>query len=152
MRAACLNLPCATLLRGSLHPLSIVAFLRPCTHHSTNEVSVQPTTQKTAKNPTDRQTDQVPDPDSGQVVPVREPTRNCTSKFACVLRPLFHVIGTRSLHIGAQGTPMSTLAARAFSNAKRAVGGSRWMQVRKIDHFLGLFFPVPSRVVCVRVC
>jgi hypothetical protein len=44
---------------------------------------------------------------------------------------------------------MSTLAALAFSNAKRVVGGSRWIPVRKIDHFLGLFFPVPSRVVCV---
>ena len=108
--------PAPLFLRGSLQPLSIVAFFSDRFGRLLQNDGFQ----RAAHNPENREkpnrpTDQVPDPDSGQVVPVREPTRNCTTKF--VVGPLFHVIGTRSLHIGAQGMVMSTLAKQAISDS-----------------------------------
>ena len=97
---------------------------------------------KTDRNP-DQKPNQTKPTDRPNPVqdPGREPTPNCTTKFSRV-----------TCSRRAQGSTMSTLVARAIRDPERAVGGSRWIPDRKIDHFMGLFFPVPSRVVCARVC
>ena len=159
-------------LRGPLHPLSIVAFFslifrsaprktkpkaaspqnpKPQKTQRGGRALLRPTTDRNPDqkpNQTDRPTDR---PTDRTQYRTRAGSRHQTvplNSHVCV-GPLFsHVTCSRR----AQGSNLSTLVARAIRDPKRAVGGSRWIPDRKIDHFMGLFFPVPSRVVCARVC
>ena len=105
---------------------------------------------KTDRNP-DQKPNQTDRPTDRTQYRTRAGSRHQTvplNSHVCVGPFFSHVTCSRR----AQGSNLSTLVARAIRDPKRAVGGSRWIPVRKIDHFLGLFFPVPSRVVCVRAC